>query len=79
MQNCIFRDLCYCIFIFLRSNYNLLGQVRWFVIDEMRALSSAQVAILHRTPSGRQLEWDKKEMGQDRILTHSRFDGTLKI
>ena len=32
MQNCIFRYLWYCIFIFLRSNHNLLRQVRWFVI-----------------------------------------------
>ena len=31
MQNCIFWYLWYCIFIFLRSNYNLLRQVRWFV------------------------------------------------
>ena len=31
MQNCIFRYLCYWIFIFLRSNYNLVRQVRWFV------------------------------------------------
>ena len=31
MQNCIFRYFWYCIFIFLRSNYNLLQQVRWFV------------------------------------------------
>ena len=31
IQNCIFRYLWYCIFIFLRSNYNLLQQVRWFV------------------------------------------------
>ena len=31
MQNCIFRYFWYCIFIFLRSNYNLLRQVRWFV------------------------------------------------
>ena len=31
MQNCIFRYFWYCIFIFLRSSYNLLRQVRWFV------------------------------------------------
>ena len=31
IQNCIFRYFWYCIFIFLRSNYNLLRQVRWFV------------------------------------------------
>ena len=31
MQNCIFWYLWYCIFIFLRSNYNLLQQVRRFV------------------------------------------------
>ena len=31
MQNYIFRYLWYCISIFLRSNYNLLQQVRWFV------------------------------------------------
>ena len=31
MQNCIFQYFWYCIFIFLRSNYNLLQQVRWFV------------------------------------------------
>ena len=31
MQNCIFQYLWYCIFIFLKSNYNLLPQIRWFV------------------------------------------------
>ena len=31
MQNWVFQYLWYCIFIFLRSNYNLLRQVRWFV------------------------------------------------
>ena len=31
MQNCIFRYLGYCIFMFLRSNYNFLCQVRWFI------------------------------------------------
>ena len=31
MQNCISQYLCYWIFIFLRSNYNLVRQVRWFV------------------------------------------------
>ena len=31
MQNCFFRYLCYWIFIFLRLNFNLVRQVRWFV------------------------------------------------
>ena len=31
MQNDIFWFLWYCIFISLRSNYNLLRQVRWFL------------------------------------------------
>ena len=31
MQNWIFRYLWYCIFLFLRSNYNLFRQVRWFI------------------------------------------------
>ena len=32
MENCIFCYFWYCIFIFLRSDYNsLLPQVRWFV------------------------------------------------
>ena len=30
-QNWIFRYLWYSIFIFLRSNYNLFRQVRWFI------------------------------------------------
>ena len=55
MQNCIFRYLWNCIFIFLRSNYNLMRQVRWLSHDELRALSSIQIAILLRTSSGRQL------------------------
>ena len=55
MQNCIFRYLWNCIFIFLGSNYNLMRQVRWLSHDELRALSSIQIAILLRTSSGRQL------------------------
>ena len=31
MQNRIFRYLWYCISLFLRSNYNLFRQVRWFI------------------------------------------------
>ena len=31
MQNCIFQYFWYCIFIFIRSNYNLMRQVRRFV------------------------------------------------
>ena len=31
MQNWIFRYLWCCIFLFLRSNYNLFRQVRWFI------------------------------------------------
>ena len=47
--------------------------------DELRALSSSQIAILHRTSSGKQLKQEKKEMDQDGILTHSRFNGTVGI
>ena len=79
MQHFIFQYLWYCIFIFFKLNYNLLPQIRWLSHDELRALSSAQMAILHRTSSGRQLKSEKKEMDQDRILTHSRFNGTLRI
>ena len=32
---------------------NFVLPVRWFVHDEVRAVSSAQIAILHRTSSGR--------------------------
>ena len=47
--------------------------------DELRTLSLAQIAILHRTSSGIQLKQEKKEMDQDRILAHFRFNGTLRI
>ena len=47
--------------------------------DELRALSSAQIAILHRTSSGRKLKYEKKETNEDRILKHCRFNGTLRI
>ena len=44
---------------------------------ESRAVSSVRIAILHRTSSGRQLKQKKKEMDQDRILSHSRVNGKL--
>ena len=62
MQNCIFWYLWYCIFIFLRSNYNLLRQVRWFVTWWVENIIIS---------SDRNLT-QKKEMDQDRILTHSQ-------
>ena len=41
-------------------------------LDEQRAVASAQIAVLRRASSGRQLKL-KKKINQDRILTHSRF------
>ena len=45
MQNCIF-----CCFW-----YYICGKSDGFSYDELRAVSSAQIAILHRTSSGKQL------------------------
>ena len=39
---------------------------------ELRALSSTQIAVLHRTSPGRKSKQEKKEMYQDSILKHSR-------
>ena len=44
--------------------------------DELRAIPSAQIAVLHRT-SARQLS-KKREMDQDIMLTNSRINGTLR-
>ena len=47
--------------------------------EELRAASSAQIAILHRISSGRQLKKKRKKMDEDRILTHSRVNGAPRI
>ena len=68
MQNCIFRYFWFCILIFLRLKYNFCIKSDGLSHDELRALSSAQMAILHRASSRRQLKPEKKDMDQDRIL-----------
>ena len=84
MQNCIFWYFWYCIFIFVRSNYNWLAistccdKSGGLSHDKLRTVSSAHIGILHRTSSGSQLQMKEKEMDQDRILTHSRVNGTLR-
>ena len=45
---------------------------------ELSAVSSAGTAILQKTSSGRKLNKKKKEMDEDRTLTHSRVTGTLR-
>ena len=68
-------------FWILRLNYNLqtcYNKSVGFSHDELRAVTSVQIVILHRTSSERQLKYKKKEMDQDKILAHSRFNGKLK-
>ena len=66
--------------MYLRSNYNSDGcnKSNGLSHDVLRPVSSAQITILHRTSSGRQLK-SKKETDQDRILTYSRVNGTLTL
>ena len=47
--------------------------------DGLRGVSSVQIAILHRTSSGRQ--WNRKTRYGSKILTHSRVRtlGTLRM
>ena len=40
---------------------------------------SDTVRMLYRTSSERQLKQKKKKMDQDKILAHSRVNGTLKV
>ena len=49
LQNCIFRYLWYCIFIFLRSSYNLLWQVRWFVTWWVESITISSDTTLTQT------------------------------
>ena len=72
MQNCIFWYFWYCIFIFLRWNYNsyistYCDKSDGLSHDELRAVSLAQTAILHRALSGRQIKWEKREIDQGRM------------
>ena len=61
MQNCIFWYFWHCVFIFLKSDYNsydistCCDKSGGLWHDELRAVSTVQIAILHRTSSGRQL------------------------
>ena len=78
-QNCISRYLWYCIFIFLRSHYSLLLQVRWFVawwVDSIIISSDSKLTqnIIRKTT-----KLGQKELDQYGIPTHSRFNGTLRI
>ena len=62
VQNCIFWYFWYSIFIFLRSNYNSKAistcckKLDGLSNDELRAVSSAQIAIFYRTSSRKQLK-----------------------
>ena len=53
--------------------------------DELRAVSSCLIAILHRTSSGRQLQWKKRDASRqnsDGTLIHwyqCVHNGTLRI
>ena len=66
-------------FKFSSTNYNskaittCYGRTDTFSHALMRAVSSPQIAVLHRILSGRQLM--QKEMNEDRILTFSRGNG----
>ena len=70
-------------FWFLRSNYNsdaistCCDKSDGLSRHEWRAVSSAQIAILHKHNQGD--NWSKKRDGSDRILTQSRVNGTLRI
>ena len=75
MQNCIFRYFWHCFFYIFKIKLQLIGRSDY----QLKALSPAQIAILHRTSSGRQLKQEKKEMVQERILKNFRFNGTLRI
>ena len=79
MQNCIFRYLWYCIFIFLRSNYNLLRQVRWFDTWWVKSIIISSDSNLTQNIIKEAIKVWEKEMDEDRILMHSRFNGTLRI
>ena len=79
MQNCIFQYLWYCIFIFLKSNYNLLPQVRWFVTGWVESIIICSDSNLTENIIRETIKVERKEMDQDRILTHSRFNDTLRI
>ena len=62
IKNCIFWYFWYCIFIFLRSNYNsnCCDKSDGLSHHELRAVAPAQIATFHRTSSGRQLKQKKK-------------------
>ena len=62
IQNYIFWYFWYCIFTFLRSNYNseaistCCRNSDGLSHDELRAVTSAQIAVVHIASSGRQLK-----------------------
>ena len=77
MQNCIFRYLWYCIFIFLRSNYSLLRHIRWFVIYCIESIIISSDSNLTQNIIRKTIKKGEKRYGS--ILTRSRFNGTLRI
>ena len=80
MQNCIFRYLWYCIFIFLRSNYNLLQQVRWFVTWWVESIiissdrSFTQNIIRETIKVGEKERWIKTEFQIPDLILYLKYD-----
>ena len=69
MQNCIFWYFWYCVFRFLRSDYNsydistCCGKSDGLWHDVLRAVSTVQIAILRRTSSGEKSNVEEKRYG----------------
>ena len=78
IQNCIFWYFWYCIFIFLRSNSNLLQQVRWFVTWRLESIIITSDRNLTQNIIRETIKVGEKIKDKDRILIHSRFNGTLR-
>ena len=79
MQNCNFQYLWYCIFIFLRSNYKLLRQVRLFVTWWVESIIISSDSNLSQKIIRETIKVGEKNMDQGRIPRHSRLIGTFRI
>ena len=74
IQNCISWYFWCCIFIFLRSNYNLLQQVRWFDTWWVESIIISSDSNLTQNIIRETIKVEKKTG----ILTRSGFNGTLR-
>ena len=81
MQNWIFRYLWCCIFLFLRSNYNLFRQVRWFItwwVENIIISSDSNLtqSIIRVTIKSRGKKWwIKKEFWRiPDLMVHLEYD-----